>query len=173
MSYNVKISWRKKPDEFFADKKYSRAHKWTFDYGLELPASSSPHVVRLPFSDENAVDPEEAFVAAVSSCHMLSFLYAAANKKYVIESYEDDAVGIMGKNDEGKLAITEVTLNTKITFSGNNIPSEQEIDELHHQAHEGCYIAASVKTKINIVSSFEIMENDSVIKKVENQLIIS
>jgi organic hydroperoxide reductase OsmC/OhrA len=166
MSYNVKIVWKKKSDEKFSDRKYSRAHKWIFDGGIKLPASSSPHVVRLPFSDENAVDPEEAFVAAVSSCHMLSFLYAAANKNFVVESYEDNAVGIMEKNDEGNLAMTEVTLNTRITFSGYNIPSEQEIDELHHLAHEGCYIAASVKTKINVVSSFEIMEDDSVIKKV-------
>lgn len=149
-SYNVKIVWKKNIDEIFTDKKYSRVHKWMFDCGIELSASSSPHVVPLPFSDENAVDPEEAFVASVSSCHMLSFLAIAAGKKYIIESYEDDAEGILTKNSEGKLAMTEVTLKPEIIFSGDKIPSKAEIDEFHHSAHEECFIASSVKTKINI-----------------------
>ena len=148
--YNVKISWKKNKNEIFTDQKYSRAHTWIFDGGVEVPASSSPHVVPLPMSSESAVDPEEAFVASISSCHMLWFLSIAAGKKFVIDSYEDNAIGILAKNDEGVLAMTEVTLKPEIIFSSNNIPSQSQIEELHHTAHEKCFIAASVKTKINI-----------------------
>jgi len=151
MSYNVKIVWKKRLTDNFIEKKYSRAHKWIFDCGIELHASSSPHVVPLPYSEENAVDPEEAFVASLSSCHMLSFLFIAAKKKFIIDSYEDNAEGILKKNNEGKLAMTEVTLKPGIVFSGENIPTKEQIDEMHHLAHEECFIASSVKTKINIV----------------------
>jgi organic hydroperoxide reductase OsmC/OhrA len=151
MSYNIKISWEKDSGETFVDNKYSRAHTWTFDGGIELSASSSPHVVPLPMSVESAVDPEEAFVASLSSCHMLWFLSIAAGKKYIVESYEDNAEGILGKDEEGKLAMTEVTLKPKVNFGGNAVPSREQIDELHHLAHEKCFIANSVKTKINIV----------------------
>lgn len=150
MTYNVKILWERKPAESFIDIKYSRAHLWEFDGGIELHASSSPHVVPVPMSDETAVDPEEAFVASISSCHMLWFLSLAANKKYVVEKYEDNSTGILAKNDEGKLAMTEVTLNPVIKFFGDKIPTETELNELHHMAHEKCYIANSVKTKIKI-----------------------
>jgi organic hydroperoxide reductase OsmC/OhrA len=149
--YNVKIIWKKNSNETFADNKYSRAHSWFFDSGIELQASSSPHVVPLPMSDESAVDPEEAFVASISSCHMLWFLSIAAGKRIIVESYEDDAEGILAKNQEGRLAMTEVTLKPKIIFSGDKIPSENQINELHHLAHKKCFIASSVKTKINIV----------------------
>jgi len=151
MSYNIKISWEKDSGETFVDNKYSRAHTWTFDGGIELSASSSPHVVPLPMSVESAVDPEEAFVASLSSCHMLWFLSIAAGKKYIVESYEDNAEGILGKDEEGKLAMTKVTLKPKVNFGGNAVPSREQIDELHHLAHEKCFIANSVKTKINIV----------------------
>ncbi len=151
MPYNVRIFWKKGSSEAFVDNKYSRAHTWIFDGGFELVASSSPHVVPLPMSKESAVDPEEAFVAALSSCHMLWFLSIAAGKKFVVESYEDHAEGILAKNDEGKLAMTEVTLRPKINFSGKTIPSRAQVDELHHLAHEKCFIASSVRTKINIV----------------------
>jgi len=151
MSYNIKISWEKDSGETFVDNKYSRAHTWTFDGGIELSASSSPHVVPLPMSVESAVDPEEAFVASLSSCHMLWFLSIAAGKKYIVESYEDNAEGILGKDEEGKLAMTKVTLKPKVNFGGNAGPSREQIDELHHLAHEKCFIANSVKTKINIV----------------------
>jgi len=151
MSYNVKISWEKELAEAFVDNKYSRAHTWTFDGGIELSASSSPHVVPLPMSVESAFDPEEAFVASLSSCHMLWFLSIAAGKKYIVESYEDNAEGILGKDEEGKLAMTEVTLKPEVNFGGNAVPSREQIDELHHLAHEKCFIANSVKTKINIV----------------------
>jgi organic hydroperoxide reductase OsmC/OhrA len=149
-SYKVKIFWERGPGETFTDNKYSRAHMWKFDGGIELHASSSPHVVPVPMSDESAVDPEEAFVASISSCHMLWFLSLAAAKKLLVEKYEDNSTGILAKDDEGKLAMTEVTLNPVITFGGDKIPSEVQITGLHHLAHEKCYIANSVKTKINI-----------------------
>jgi len=151
MAYNVRISWNKKSDEAFLDNKYSRSHKWTFDGGIELAASSSPHVVPPPMSNESAVDPEEAFIASLSSCHMLWFLSLAVEKKFVVESYEDNAEGVLAKNEEGKLAITRVTLNPKITFGGTHTPSRDQIDELHHSAHDKCFIANSVKTKITVV----------------------
>jgi organic hydroperoxide reductase OsmC/OhrA len=153
MPYNVKIFWTKDSSEAFVDNKYSRAHTWTFDGGIELVASSSPHVVPLPMSKESAVDPEEAFVAALSSCHMLWFLSIAAGRKFVVESYEDHAEGILAKNEEGKLAMTEVALKPKVNFSGETIPTRTQIDELHHLAHEKCFIASSVKTKISVVQN--------------------
>lgn len=150
MSYKVKIFWKKKSSEVFTDMKYSRAHKWIFDGGIELPASSSPHVVPVPMSDESAVDPEEAYVASVSSCHMLWFLSIAAGENFIVESYHDDAEGILEKDKKGKLAMTEIILKPEIKFSGDKIPSQEEINELHHQAHQKCFIANSVKTEIII-----------------------
>ncbi len=150
MSYNVKIAWKKGSGEAFVDNKYSRAHTWSFDGGIDLEASSSPHVVPVPQSSEAAVDPEEAFVASLSSCHMLWFLSLAVEKKLVVTSYEDNAEGILGKNEEGKLAMTKVTLRPKVDFGGENVPSTEQIAELHHEAHEKCFIANSVKTKISI-----------------------
>lgn len=160
MSYTVKVSWQRKAGETFVDNKYSRSHTWTFDGGIELPASASPHAVPPPMSNESAVDPEEAFVASLSSCHMLWFLSLAVEKNFVVESYEDNAEGVMGKNEEGKLAMTRVTLNPKISFGGSHSPSAVQIAELHHSAHEKCFIANSVKTKINIVQTRD-SENDS------------
>lgn len=151
MPYRVKISWKKDSAENFTDNKYSRVHTWIFDGGIKLEASSSPHVVPLPMSVESAVDPEEAFVASLSSCHMLWFLSIAAGRKYVVETYEDNAEGILGKDEEGKLGMTKVTLKPKVRFGGGTVPSREQIDELHHLAHEKCFIANSVKTKINIV----------------------
>jgi len=151
MSYKVRISWRKDLSEAFVDNKYSRAHTWAFDGGIEIAASSSPHVVPLPMSKEAAVDPEEAFVASLSSCHMLWFLSIAAGKKYIVESYEDNAERVLAKDETGKLAMTEVTLKPKVAFSGKANPSRTQVDELHHLAHEKCFIANSVKTKISIV----------------------
>lgn len=153
MTYSARVSWQKKSDEAFVDNKYSRSHTWTFDGGIEVPASASPHVVPLPLSNESAVDPEEAFVASLSSCHMLWFLSLAVEKNFVVESYEDNAEGVMGKNEEGKLAMTRVTLNPRISFGGDHNPSREQIDELHHSAHEKCFIANSVKTKITVVQN--------------------
>jgi len=151
MLYKTKRLWKKNSDESFLDRKYSRVHKWIFDGGIQVHASSSPHVVPLPMSDETAVDPEEAFIAAASSCHMLSFLYIAAVRKFIVESYEDNAEGVLKKNDEGKMSVTQINLKPEIIFSRDNIPSEDQLKELHHLAHESCYIANSVKTKIDVL----------------------
>jgi len=151
MSYNVTIFWQRNLDEVFVDNKYSRLHNWRFDGGIELAASSSPHVVPLPMSNESAVDPEEAFIASLSSCHMLWFLSIAAEKNYIVESYEDNAEGILGKDEDGKLAMTKVTLKPKVFFNNTTTPSRKQVDELHHLAHEKCFIANSVKTKITIL----------------------
>ncbi len=145
----AKITWERKGAEF-TDRQYSRAHRWSFDGGVEVPASSSPGVVREPLSDASAVDPEEAFVAAISSCHMLSFLDQAARQGFTVERYTDEAVGRMAKNEAGKIAVTLVTLHPDIEFTGDKRPTHQEIEHLHHRAHEVCFIASSVKTDISI-----------------------
>ena len=141
------IRWQR-GDAPFTDRRYSRAHRWTFDGGLEVPASSSPHVVPLPMSDAHAVDPEEAFVAALSSCHMLFFLAFAAKAGFVVDLYEDRALGIMEKNARGKLFVSKVTLDPRIAFSGERRPSPEEVAALHHRSHEECFIANSVLTEV-------------------------
>jgi organic hydroperoxide reductase OsmC/OhrA len=151
MPYSVKIFWKRNLDDAFVDSKYSRSHTWSFDGGIEIPASSSPHVVPVPMSDESAVDPEEAFVAAVSSCHMLWFLSIAAEKSFIVESYEDNAIGVLGKNGEGKLAMTKITLKPKVNFNDTTVPTSEQVDELHRLAHEKCFIANSVKTDITMM----------------------
>ncbi|MCE1254908.1 MAG: OsmC family protein [Anaerolineae bacterium] len=148
MSYTAEIIWKRGPDETFVDNKYSRVHAWIFDGGVQVPASASPHVVPIPFSDPNGVDPEEAFIAALSSCHMLWFLSIAAEKNYRVDFYDDQASGVLGKNGEGKLAMSRVTLNPRVVFGGENIPCNEEIINLHHLAHEACFIANSVKTEL-------------------------
>jgi len=145
--HTARISWQRNGQDF-AGRKYSRLHQWSFDGGLTVKASSSPDVVKVPYSDPSAVDPEEAFVASLASCHMLSFLWRAGLAGFVVESYEDDAEGVMEKNAQGKLAITRVTLKPLTRFSGGKRPSREELDHLHHLAHEDCFIASSVKTEI-------------------------
>lgn len=145
--YVATIEWRR-DDAVFTDNRYSRAHMWAFDGGVRVPASASPHVVRPPFSDPEAVDPEEAFVAAISSCHMLTFLHMAAKHDYAVDSYVDEAVGVMEKNADGKLAVTRVTLRPRIRFTGERRPDAGALDALHHEAHEACFIANSVRTEI-------------------------
>jgi organic hydroperoxide reductase OsmC/OhrA len=147
MEYTSKIIWNRN-NATFNDNRYSRKHVWRFDGGLEVSASSSPHVVPLPMSDAAAVDPEEAFVASLASCHMLWFLAIAAKRGFVVDRYVDNAVGIMAKNSEGKLAMTVVTLRPEVAFSGEKQASHDEIQNIHHQAHEECFIASSVKTEV-------------------------
>ncbi len=147
-TYTAKISWKSDSPETFTKNRYSRGHTWSFDGGIEVPASSSPHAVRVPFSVEEAVDPEEALVAATSSCHMLTFLWVAAKKGFVIDSYEDNAVGEMTEGDGGKQWVSKITLDPKIEWSGDNKPTEDQIAEMHHEAHEGCYIANSIKSEV-------------------------
>ena len=146
--YYATINWKRAPDEIYSDNKYSRAHNWTFDGGVTVPASSSPHVVPLPYSVEANVDPEEAFIAALSSCHMLVFLSIAAKRRYVIDAYEDKAVGIMEADSEGRVSITKVTLRPNITFSGDKQPTFAQLEKMHHQSHKACFIANSVKTEV-------------------------
>lgn len=153
MSYLVRVQWKKGDDDAFIDNKYGRVHKWIFDGGVEVPASASPHAVPLPMSSEQAVDPEEAFVASLSSCHMLWFLSIAAGKGIVVKSYEDAAEGVLGKDADGKLAMTRVTLKPEVEFGAAAVPSRSEIDGMHETAHEKCFIANSVKTKITIIQS--------------------
>lgn len=145
--YTATISWQRN-EAVFTDNRYSRAHAWQFDGGCSVPASSSPNVVPLPLSDASGVDPEEAFVASLSSCHMLWFLSIAAKRGFVVDNYRDDAQGVMEKSADGKLAITVVTLRPCVIFSGDRVPSAADIHAMHHQAHEECFIARSVKTEV-------------------------
>ena len=145
--YEARISWSRN-GATFTDNRYSRGHEWFFDGGVKVPASSSPAVVRHPYSLAEAVDPEEALVAAASSCHMLSFLYLAAKQGFIVESYEDNAFGVMEKNKEGKLAISRITLRPRIQFFGKKLPSPADLESLHHVAHEECYIANSIKSEV-------------------------
>lgn len=132
----------------FTDNRYSRGHRWEFDGGCTVQASASPDVVPLPMSIAENVDPEEAFVASLSSCHMLYFLSIAAKRGYVVDNYSDAAVGYMGKNEQGKTAITKVILEPKVSFTAEKIPTAGELEKLHHRAHELCFIANSVRTEV-------------------------
>ncbi|TRN20183.1 MULTISPECIES: OsmC family protein [Vibrio] len=146
--YGATVKWQRQPSEVFHDNQYSRGHEWQFDGGVTVPASASPHIVPLPLSVAENVDPEEAMIAALSSCHMLVFLSIAAKKRYVIESYEDQAIGTLAPNQEGKTALTQVVLRPKVIFSGEKQPSVEMLEKMHHQSHENCFIANSVKTEV-------------------------
>lgn len=146
--YFAKINWLRQPNESFLDNRYSRGHEWTFDGGVTVKASSSPHIVPLPYSVADNVDPEEAFIASLSSCHMLFFLSIAAKRKYIVNSYIDNAIGIMDKDRDGKMSMTKVTLKPYIQFFGDKQPSYEQLEKMHHQSHEQCFIANSVKTEI-------------------------
>lgn len=147
-TYNAEITWSRSEDEKFTNRKYSRLHNWQFDGGLNIPASPSHHIVPLPYSDPDLIDPEQAFVASLSSCHMLFFLDLCSRKGIVVDKYSDPAEGILEVDDDGNMSMTVVTLNPKTVFSGSNIPNKGEIEKIHHEAHELCFITNSVKTKI-------------------------
>lgn len=146
--YVAQVQWKRGPEEAYVDNQYSRGHAWYFDGGEVVNASSSPHVVPLPLSVEANVDPEEAFVASLSSCHMLFFLSIAAKRKFVVDEYTDKAVGIMEANEDNKIAMTKVILRPKVIFSGDKQPTLEQLEVMHHQSHEQCFIANSVKTTI-------------------------
>ena len=152
--YFATISWKHDGDGFI-DRRYNRAHEWSFDGGLTVPASASPHSVRPPMSDPAAVDPEEAFVASIASCHMLWFLWEASRRGLRVDSYRDEAVGVMEKNAEGRMAVTRVTLRPHAVFGGGSAPGADVLRELHDVAHHECYIASSVKTEIRVEPTFE------------------
>ncbi len=149
--YEAKITWNRNGEKF-SDNRYSRGHEWAFDGGITVPASSSPAVVPAPLSVAEAVDPEEALVAAASSCHMLWFLSLAAKQGFIVDSYEDRAFGVLKKNETGKLAFSRITLRPKIQFSPERPPSAAELEALHHTAHEECYIANSIKSEVVVES---------------------
>ena len=144
--HKITLTW-KRGGTPFEYQKYSRDHIWKFDGGHEMQASAAPAYLGNP----KYVDPEEAFVASLSSCHMLTFLAVACKKKFVLDEYVDEAVGHMEKNAEGRLAITRVELHPKITWSGDKKPSAEELDKMHHGAHDQCFIANSVKTEVTVV----------------------
>jgi organic hydroperoxide reductase OsmC/OhrA len=145
--YTAQLLWDREGADF-ARNRYSRRHRLRFDGGAEVLASSSPHVVPLPWSDPAGVDPEEAFVASLASCHMLWFLSLAVKAGYVVDRYTDDAQGVMGRNAAGKMAMTEVTLHPHAVFSGEQQPTRAQLEALHHAAHEECFIASSVTTQV-------------------------
>ena len=146
-TYTARITWKSDSPETFTKNRYTRGHEWKFDGGVTVPASSSPQVVPR-FSVEAAVDPEEALVASAASCHMLTFLWLAANAGFNIESYEDNAEGLMATTDAGKQWISTITLDPQIVWTGDKIPTAEELAALHHEAHEVCYIANSIKSEV-------------------------
>lgn len=148
-TYTTQIAWERGAQPF-VDNRYSRRHVIRFDGGVEIAGSSSPHVVRVPFSDPQAVDPEETFVASLSSCHMLWFLSIAAARKFCVDRYTDAAEGTMAKNAQGRLAMTVVTLRPDVHFSGAPLPTTEEILAMHHEAHDECFIANSVLTDVRV-----------------------
>lgn len=145
--YTARITWQRR-GEAFVDKRYSRRHDWHFDGGAVVPGSSSPHSVRVPFSDAAAVDPEEAFVAALSSCHLLWFLDFASRAGWVVDHYQDAASGVLATGADGRLMMTLVTLRPAVRFAGDAQPDEAEFARLHHATHDACFIANSVKTEL-------------------------
>jgi organic hydroperoxide reductase OsmC/OhrA len=145
--YTAQILWERGGQDFTGNR-YSRRHLIRFDGGAELAGSSSPHVVAVPLSDPSAVDPEETFVASLSSCHMLWFLSLAAGQGFCVDRYADNAQGVMARNAAGKMAMTVVTLHPQVAFSGERLPTREELDGLHHRAHGECFIANSVTTDV-------------------------
>lgn len=143
------ISWSRKGDAF-VDRRYSRVHEWRFDGGARFSASASPFNVPAPYSSTEAVDPEEAFVAAVSSCHMLWFLSIAARGGFVVDRYDDEAHGVIDRTPAGKLAFTRITLSPRIEFVGARQPTDEEVDAMHRDAHSECFIANSLTCEVVI-----------------------
>ena len=154
-SHTATVDWQRGSDDFL-DKRYHRAHRWQFDGGAVVAASSSPHVVPLPYSDATAVDPEEAYVAALASCHMLWFLDLACRAGWRVNSYTDAAVGTMAKDAEGRLVVSHVQLRPVTRFDAAHAPSAAQLDDLHHRAHASCFLANSVKTQIDCAPVLEV-----------------
>lgn len=150
-SHTATVEWRR-GSEPFLDNRYGRAHVWTFDGGARIDASSSPHVVRAPLSNPDHVDPEEAFVAALSSCHMLWFLSIAAANGYRVDTYRDEAIGHMARNEKGKQWVSRVELRPRIEFSGARLPDPSDVERMHHEAHAECFLANSVRTEVSVIA---------------------
>ncbi len=152
-TYTATITWRSDSPDTFTKNRYARGHEWVFDGGVTVPASSSPHVVPR-FSNAAAVDPEEALVASAASCHMLSFLYLAAKAGFNAESYTDEASGEMATLPDGNQWVAKITLDPQIVWIGDKLPSNEDLQHLHHEAHKICFIANSLKTEI-VVKGYE------------------
>ena len=148
--YHATVAWRLPPGADFARGRYSRGHVWRFDGGTEVEASASPQVVPAAYAPAGAVDPEEAFVASLSSCHMLTFLDLARRDGFVVEAYEDSAEGRMEKSAQGRLWVSLITLKPRIDFSGEKRPGPGDLARLHDAAHDLCFIANSIKTEIRV-----------------------
>lgn len=148
--FEARVSWQRAGQDFL-DGRYSRAHDWQFDGGLRVAASSSPLSVPVPMSDPLAVDPEEALVAAASSCHMLFFLSIAGQRGFTVDSYADRAVGLLGQDADGRMAMTRIELRPAIVFGGQRQPTGAELNAIHHLAHERCYIANSLKAEVVVM----------------------
>ena len=141
--HKATVEWKRQTPDF-TYQSYNRDHDWKSDAGITIRASANP----IYQGNERCVDPEEAFVASLSSCHMLTFLALAAKKRYVVDGYRDQAVGVLGKDGAGSLAMTKVTLRPEVTFSGEKVPGPEELRQLHDRAHHACFIANSVKTEV-------------------------
>ena len=152
--HSAELSWIRE-DQPFLDNRYSRRHLVRFDGGEQLPMSSSPDMVPVPMSDSSAVDPEEAFVAALASCHMLWFLSLAAREGFRVDSYRDAATGTMGRDDRGRTVMRDVLLCPRVDFSGDILPTREQVGQLHHLAHEACYLANSVRCEVRCEPVFE------------------
>ena len=147
--YTASIRWNRPGDGDFSKGQYSRAHTWEFDGGVTVPASASPHIVPAPWSDAGGVDPEEAFIASLSSCHMLFFIDFARRDGWTIDSYHDEAEGVLEKRVDGRMWMSRVTLRPNVIWHGA-APDEGEIADLHHRAHNACFIANSVTTEVTV-----------------------
>ena len=150
----AELAWIRE-DQAFVDNRYSRRHMVQFDGGERLPMSSSPDVVPVPMSDPSAVDPEEAFVAALASCHMLWFLNLAAREGFRVDSSRDTAAGSMGRDAQGRTVMREVVLRPRVDFSGETVPTQEQVEQLHHRAHDACYLANSVRCEVRCEPVFE------------------
>ena len=146
-THTATVRWSASPGEDYAKGQYSRAHEWRFDGGAAVRASASPHIVPAPWSDAAGVDPEEAFVASLSSCHMLFFVDFARRGGFVIDEYVDEAEGILERRHDGKMWMSRVTLRPRVTWAGGG-PNEAALADLHHHAHDACFIANSVTTEV-------------------------
>lgn len=159
-THTATVAWQRGTDDFL-DKRYHRGHQWQFDGGATVAASSSPHVVPLPYSDPAAVDPEEAYVAALASCHMLWFLDLASRAGWRVDDYTDDAVGTMGHDDQGRLVVTHVQLRPVTRFDAAHAPTRAQLEDLHHRAHAACFLANSVRTQIDCAPVLAITATES------------
>jgi organic hydroperoxide reductase OsmC/OhrA len=149
--HTATVRWENHGPDFLK-RAYSREHTWHFDGGAVVPASASPHIVPAPWSNPAGVDPEEAFVASVSSCHLLWFLHVAIDAGFTVQHYEDAARGEMRNNERGVHWISRITLRPRITWGSAKIPDAAEIARLHHLAHEQCFVANSIKTRVEVIA---------------------